>query len=409
MGAFCQPMEKNESSRDSEGMKLLIIFPSTFRGGAEKYALTLAQAAVKKGWDVCVGFPKTEETISLIEDFQKIQVGYHALQIADTGIRELKKIDKYLPHLARTLALLIKTKPDVVQIILPYPDRCLGSIIACALLKIPTVVRFALVPVKFSITPTISKVYAWAKKRNQQWIAISENNRQLISNYFQIPKEEILRIYNGTKVESNYLNLSEQEIADLRSQVRQELGLAQTSQILLTVGRLSTQKGYQDIIPIATSIINEFPNVKFIWVGDGEEQENLLEKVRKIGIEEQVLFLGYRSDVPRLLKAADIFLFPTYYEGGQSFALAEAMVYGVPIVSSNASGIPEIIEDKIHGLLFQVGDRDRLRESLLWALKNLESMQEMARNAEQHASNFSQQKMIQAYFDVWHKLAKSKA
>jgi glycosyltransferase involved in cell wall biosynthesis len=90
-------------------------------------------------------------------------------------------------------------------------------------------------------------------------------------------------------------------------------------------------------------------------------------------------------------------------------ALAEALAYGLPIVSSDASGIPEIVEDKVHGLLFPVGNRDRLRESLLWALRNPESMQEMARNAKQQADKFSQEKMIQAYLDVWQKLANSKA
>jgi glycosyltransferase involved in cell wall biosynthesis len=388
-------------------MKLLIILPSTLRGGAENYSLILAQAAMDKGWNVCVGFPKTEETTSLIEDFQKIQVGYHSLQIADTGIRELKKIDKYLPHLARTLALLIKTKPDVVQIILPYPDRCLGSIIACALLKIPTAVVFQLVPPEFSLTPTILKVYNWARARNQQWIAISNNNRQLLCDYFKLSQDQLRFIYNGTKIESNFINCTPQETVELRDRVRQELGLSNDSKLLLTVGRLSAQKGYQDLVPIIASIVDEFPQVKFVWVGEGEERESLSKQVKKYGVEDSVLFLGYRSDVPKLLKAADLFVFPTYFEG-LPFAPIEAVAHGLPIVASNASSLPEIIEDRVSGLLFEFGNRDRLRESLLWALRNPESMQEMARNAKQQTDKFSQEKMIQAYLDVWQELANSK-
>jgi glycosyltransferase involved in cell wall biosynthesis len=172
----------------------------------------------------------------------------------------------------------------------------------------------------------------------------------------------------------------------------------------LTVGRLSEQKGYRDIVPIVAQIVSEFPNVKFLWVGEGEERESLVKKVKKYGVEDYVLFLGYRSDVPRLLKAADLFVFPTYYEGGQSFALAEAMAYGLPIVSSDASGIPEIVENKVHGLLCPVGNRDRLLESILWALRHPDAMQEMARQGKLRAQDFSEEKMVKEYLNLWQKM-----
>jgi glycosyltransferase involved in cell wall biosynthesis len=385
-------------------MRLLVIFPSTIRGGAEEHALTLAEAAVKKGWEVHAAFPKSEETASLIEDFQTARVTYHPLDIADTNVRELKKVGNYLPQLARTIAFLLKIKPDVIQLNLPYPDRGLGCLLACGLLKIPTAVVFQLVPPQFSLTPTMLKVHDWARGRNQQWIALSENNRQLISDFFEIPKNQILRIYNGTKVASDSSDSTPEEIAKLRSQVRQELNLPETSKLLLTVGRLSEQKGYRDIVPIVAQIVSEFPNVKFLWVGEGEERESLIKKVKKYGVEDHVLFLGYRSDVPRLLKAADLFVFPTYYEGGQSFALAEAMAYGLPIVSSDASGIPEIVENKIHGLLCPVGNRDRLLESILWALRHPDAMQEMARQGKLRAQDFSEEKMVKEYLNLWQKM-----
>lgn len=385
-------------------MKLLVLFPSTIRGGAEEHALTLAEAAVKKGWEVHAAFPKREETASLSEDFQKAGINYHPLDISDTNVRELKKISDYLPQLARTIAFLLKVKPDVIQLNLPYPDRCLGPLIACALLKIPTAVVFQLVPPEFSLTPTILKVYSWAKGRNQQWIAISNNNRQLLCDYFKLSQEQLKFIYNGTKIESNFINCTPQETAELRDRVRQELGLSNDSKLLLTVGRLSVQKGYHDLVPIIASIVDEFPSVKFVWVGEGEERESLSKQVKKYGVEDSVLFLGYRSDVPRLLKAADLFVFPTYFEG-LPFAPIEAVAHSLPILASNTSSLPEIIEDRVSGLLFEVGNRDRLRESLLWALRNPESMQEMARNAKQQTDKFSQEKMIQAYLDVWHELA----
>ncbi|MGH8001007.1 MAG: glycosyltransferase family 4 protein [Brasilonema sp.] len=375
-------------------MRLLVIFPSTNRGGTEEYALTLASAAAQGKWEVHAAFPQTEGTESLIQDFKTRGIHYHSLNIANGNVCELKKIGKYLPQLALTMALLLKLRPDVVQLNLPYPDHCLGSLLACGLLRIPTAVVFHLIPKQYSLTDKLLRVYAWARKRNQQWIAISENNRKLLCDFFRIPQDQVLRIYNGTKLESDFTSYNPEQARQLRHQVRQELGLSETSQILLTVGRLSSQKGYVDLIPVIAPIVHEFPDVKFIWVGDGEQRETLVKKVKAYGVEDHVLFLGYRCDVPKLLKSADFFVFPTHFEGGQSFALAEAMAYGLPIVTSDASGIPEVIENQVHGLLFPVGNNQKLLEAIRWALKYPDTMQKMAQNAQLRSQEFSEEKMV---------------
>ena len=384
-------------------MKLLTILPSMMRGGAEEHALTLASAAAQKGWTVYAAFPPTNETASLVEDFQAKGIQYHPLSIENARPHRFQDVGQYLPQLARTIALLVKLKPDIVQVNLPCPDQCLGSIIACGLLKIPTTVVFHLIATRFIFSASVLKVYAWARARNQQWIAISNHNRKFICESFQVSSNNILLIYNGTKVTSDFIDCTPEQITSLRSQMRQELGLSQNSKLLLTVGRLNSQKGYQDLVPIVASVIREFPEVKFIWVGEGEEKEDLIQQVRKCGVEEHVLFLGYRSDVPRLLQAADLFVFPTYYEG-LPFAPIEAMAHSLPIVASDASSLPEILEDKVHALLFPVGNRDRLQQSLLWALRNPDAMQEMARQAQIRAEDFSQAKMIKDYLDLWQKL-----
>jgi glycosyltransferase involved in cell wall biosynthesis len=388
-------------------MKLLMTSPSTLRGGAEEHALTVASAAVKAGWQVYAGFPDTPATVALIEDFRAVGVNYCPLDIADVSVRELKKFSDYLPHFARMVGILLKIKPDVVQVNLPYPDRSFGVILACAFLKLPTVVVFHLVPPTFSLTPTMKKIHAWARRRNQQWVVISENNRELVGKYFllsQPEKKQIACIYNGTE-SSKITNV---DLAQTRSQVRQELGLPETSKILLTVGRLEEQKGYQDLVGVVGAIARAFSDVRFVWVGEGDSQEFLESSLEQLGVRDRVLLLGYRSDVPRLLNAADLFVFPTHYEGGQSIALSEAMAHALPIVASDASGIPEAIEDGIHGKLFPVGDRECLQETICWALDRPQAMQEMAGNAKLRAKDFSQEKMVKSYLDVWQRLSQKK-
>lgn len=385
-------------------MKLLVILPSTMRGGVEEYALKITSAAVCSGWDVHIGFPQTATTIPLIQDFADKGVRYHRLNIAENHHSKLWAASQYGLRLLRTLALLLKIKPDVVQIILPWPDSCLASILACGLLKVPTLVRFGLVPYRWSFSNFKLKAYAWARNRNQQWLAISENNRRLISESFQIPLAEVLRIYNGSTVRP--ITTRDRPTSDIaRREVRQELGLAQDQLLALTVGRLDPQKGYTDLVPTIPHLVKEFPQLQFAWVGDGSQRQELMEQVQAYGVADKVSFLGYRSDVPRLLQASDLFVFPTHYEGGQSFALAEAMAYGLPIVTSDASGIPEVISQGVHGLIVRTGDSCDLLEGLRWALRNPEPMQTMAERAQQRVSEFSHDRMVKETLEALEKLS----
>jgi glycosyltransferase involved in cell wall biosynthesis len=381
-----------------------VVFSSTQRGGAEEYALTVASAAVKEGWEVHASFPKTEGTTTLIQDFRVKGVSYHCLKITEPSVRKFRPVTEYLPQFAQTVALLLKIKPDVVMVNLPWPDQCLGSILACGFLGIPTAVVFHLIPYCFPFSSNKLKFYNWARCRNQQWIAVSKNNQKFVSESFNIPLDEVLCIYNGTKVISASLNCAHKYINTLRRQLRQELGVPENSRLALTVARLHPQKGYSDLALVIPEIIEEFKDVKFVWVGDGEQQEYLINKVREYGVEDKVLFLGYRSDVPRLLKSADLFVFPTFYEG-QPLALLEAMAHKLPIVASEASGIPELIENKVHGLLFRTGDSCHLLEALRWALRHPDCMQQIAQNAQLRVQEFSEEKMVKETLGVLRKLS----
>lgn len=382
-------------------MRLLTILPSTQRGGIEEYTLTVTSAAVQAGWDVHVAFPKTEGTATLIRDFTDRGVHYHCLKINEV-VREpsLLAAAKHSLRFARTFSLLLKLNPDIVQINLPNARLCLGSILACGLLKFPTIVRFGLVPSKFLFSKQKLNLYDWARSRNQQWLTISDNNRELVSKSFQIPYKQILRIYNGANISPEIAAGDRDNRPSCHQQICAELDIPETSYLALTVGRLEPQKGYKDLIPAIPHIATEFPEVRFVWVGDGNQRGQLVKKIQDYGVEDKVLFLGYRSDVPRLLQAANLFVFPTHYEGGQSFAIAEAMTYGLPIVTSDASGIPEVIEDQVHGLIFRTGDSCDLLETLRWATRHPDQMQEMAHKAQLRAQDFTEEKMLKQTLEL---------
>ncbi|ESA38660.1 group 1 glycosyl transferase [Leptolyngbya sp. Heron Island J] len=388
---------------ESSSKKLLMIFPSTLRGGVEQYNLTVSGGAVKHGWDVHAAFPNVDGTASLVQDFLESGVTYHPLAIAEDR-NWLPGIARHVPRFFRTLRLLITLKPDVVQITLPAPEYCFASILACGLLKIPTVVRFGLVlPLEIPVNQWRVKLYNWVRTRQQRWVVISQNNRRLLSNLFQIPESELTCIYNGAKSDASQ-TLSTTQQQTCRQQILDELKLPDTAKLLITVGRLNFQKGHCDLIPAIPHIIRDFPDVRFIWVGDGDLRETLENQLNEYQVTDNVFLLGYRSDVSRLLQASDLFVFPTHFEGGQSFAIAEAMASGLPIITSDASGIPEVILHQLHGLVFRTGDSCDLLESMRWALKHPDDMRTMAHQAYERAQDFTEEKMIQNYIEVWQHL-----
>jgi glycosyltransferase involved in cell wall biosynthesis len=374
-------------------MRLLISSPSPDRGGVEEYALTIGASAVQEGWEVHAAFPQAQETASLAQDFSEKGVQYHPQKIYLTNVGSLKRTGQNFLRLAQAIDLLVKVKPDVVLINLPLPVQCLDIIFACALFKIPTAIIFHSIPVRLSFNRHKLRLYHWAQARNQQWIGVSGYNCKLVSKSFQLPDGQVRCIYNGVKLMPSSIHSQTEGISRSRDQVRQELGLPKTSQLILTVGRLDLEKGYGDLVSVIPQIVKEFPEARFVWVGEGQHRAYLTNQVREYGIEDQVLFLGYRTDVPRLLQSADLFVFPTHYEG-MPFALLEAMAHSVPIVTSDASGIPEIIKHRLHGLLFSNSDCADLGKTLSWALSHPDQMQALALNAKLRVQDFSEERMV---------------
>ena len=357
------------------------------RGGAEEYALCIGTAAVNRGWETHVAFPERDGTAQLRHDFTSNGTCYHSLEISQVAGHR----SHFLVQVVRIIALLLKLKPDAVHLSLQFPDQCMAGIAACALLNFPAVIAFQLVTDELSVTDGQFRLMNWARKRNQQWIAISDNNRELLSKIFHVSKDDIVLVYNGPVFgkDDNLKNKKQ----DIIKEVRKELEFSDSDIIVLTVGRLHRQKGYSYLIPAIPHILKKHPNTRFVWVGEGEQRSELESLLKEYGVDHRVTLLGYRKDVPRLILAASIFLFPTLFEGGSSIALLEAMSYGLPIVASNASGIPEVVEDNVHGVLFRKADSCSLQAAIDWSLDHPEKMEEMAVSAGKRVKEFSNEIM----------------
>jgi len=431
--------EETERENDEErnSMKLLLIVPSRDRGGAEHYSLEIAKGALERGWEVHAAVPQMKGTESLIGDFKADGIIHHPLDIPErhflamkeeplwknetfpqTGmvlrrmralersVRVLREGSQAVVQFVRTLSLLLQVRPDVVLVNICWATFGMGIILACGFSGTPTAVVFHSYPFRFSFRNSKVKAYNWARARKQKWITVSEGSRRLICGSFQVKPEEVLRIYNGIKQPPILEESNREGDSALRTQVRRELGVAETARLLLTVARLDSNKGHDDLIQTIPHIVREFHDVRFVWVGEGEQRDSLIEKCKEYRVLEDVLLLGYRSDVSRLVRSADLFVLPTRFEG-LPFTLLEAMVHGLPVVASDAGGISEVIENGVHGLTVRVGDSCDLLEAIRWALRYPERMKEMARSARRRVLDFSEERMINEVLEVLRELSEA--
>ena len=138
-----------------------------------------------------------------------------------------------------------------------------------------------------------------------------------------------------------------------RVKLRNELGFTDNDFVFMSTGQISVRKNHEVIIRALAEIKN--PKIKYLIVGFGELEEKHKALVKELGIEERVVFAGYRGDVKRLLHAVDAYAFPSLQEG-LPVALMEAMSVGLPIVCSKIRGNVDLIENGKGGFLYDCHD-----------------------------------------------------
>ena len=152
--------------------------------------------------------------------------------------------------------------------------------------------------------------------------------------------------------------------AERRARARRDLGVDDDELVLLTLGRQEFQKGQWVLIDAMPKILATRPNATLLLAGrEGNASARLRTAVRAAGVEGSVRFVGHRDDVPELLAAADIFVFPSLYEG-LGGALIEAMALGLPIAASDLPAIREVV-DRENAVLIPAGSSPELADTVL--------------------------------------------
>jgi N-acetyl-alpha-D-glucosaminyl L-malate synthase BshA len=173
--------------------------------------------------------------------------------------------------------------------------------------------------------------------------------------------------------------------------------------ILAHVSNFRKVKRVEDVMAVFERVRKKMPS-KLLMIGDGPERQNTEDLCRKMNICNDIRFLGKQDQMEEILNITDLFILPSQYE---SFGLAalEAMACGVPVISSNAGGLPEINIHGKTGFLAEVGDVDTMAAHAIHILEDDERLQQFKENALAHAKEFSIDKIVPMYEALYEEVA----
>ncbi|WP_343636179.1 glycosyltransferase family 4 protein [Roseateles sp.] len=192
-------------------------------------------------------------------------------------------------------------------------------------------------------------------------IVLNDTDKAIARDLLGVPESRLTLLPNGVDVDA-YAPASPERRAALRAG---EFGVHDADHVIVgMIGRLWLQKNPQCFVRAAIRVTALRPNVSFFMIGDGEFRAELEAAIQASGDAQRIRILGWRSDVPELLKALDLMVLPSRWEG-MPLAILEAMSSAVPVVASDIPGNHHLVEDGSDGRLFPLDDDEALAAALI--------------------------------------------
>jgi sugar transferase (PEP-CTERM/EpsH1 system associated) len=360
------------------GIHVAHIVYSFGTGGMEKGVATLIRNASADMKHTVICLTRSGDTARLLPD------GTQIIELAKPPGNSLQ----FLPRLAKTLRTL---HPDVV-----HTRNWAGTdgILASYLAGIHSIVHSEHGFGSENPAGDSKKriwIYRLLSMLVKEYICVSRPLEKWLKETVRVRKP-INQIYNG--VDTEFYKPGPDDSC------RAELGIPEQSFVIGIVASLYPIKDHATLIKAFKRLRESNPDAYLIIVGDGEERTRL-EALSPEG----VLFLGNRRDVPRIMRALDVFVLCSLNEG-ISNTILEAMGTGLPVIASNVGGNPDLVQDGITGTLFPTGDVEALTKRLQ---NYLLSPDERQRHGEQGraaaVAHYNIRSMVDGYEAVWRRVA----
>lgn len=357
-------------------MNFALIISSLNSGGAERVLSELANIWVSNGHQISLVTFATKATVP----FYSLDPKIHLFQLDQTHM-ECSLLMRLKNSFARILSLrrtIQKLNPDVVLSFVDVTN--ITTLIATIALKIPVLVSERTHPGYYKLPKFYQKIRQIFYP-NAACVVVQTN---LVLDYFN---------------KNGFRNLNLKIIPNaVPKPILSKPVISPPVKIknIVSVGRLCLFKGFDTLIQAFYQLLSVHPHLILTIYGEGNERLNLEKLIHSLGLQDKVCLPGVTQNIQDALINADLFIFPSRYEGFPN-ALCEAMAVGLPVIASDCSGNIDIVRDGIDGRLFPIGDIQTLTQITLELLEDDLQRQRLAEHAKEICNRFEPDRI----FKLW--------
>lgn len=354
-------------------MRILHLINTLEYGGAEFLVTWLIRESVRRGEDAAVAVLRRCGS-----DLEREMERAGRLRSLDAG-------GSYSPRCAIALRkLILQSNWDVIHVHL-FPSQLWASVVGPARRRSVPLVTTEHSTLNRRRRPVLRPLDRWMYRRFAAVACISVATAESLRAWVPEIERRITVIPNGVDLEA---------IVDAVPVDRRDLVPGCRGAVVLCVGRFEAPKDYATVLRAMTGV----PEAHLLLVGDGPDRPAMQALAERLGLQGRAHFAGRRRDVPGILKAADVFVQSSNWEGFGIAAL-EAMAAGVPVVASRVPGLAQLVEGA--GLTFEPGDDAGLAACINLLLSDVAQRKELARKGVERAAEYSIGRTAERYLALY--------
>ena len=342
-------------------MKICHIITRMILGGAQENTFLTCKGLAQRGWEVSLLCgPQTGAEGSLQDRCR--QEGFR-FEIVEPMLRQVSPINDWRAMRAMR-AWLEREKPAIVH---THSSKAgiLGRV-AARRAGVPIIIH-GVHGMSFNRTqrPWVQRAYRdlerYCAKFTDKIITVADAMIDQMVAAGVAPREKCVTVYSG--METERFDPTRYDKAALRA----KLGIPADAVVVASVARMFTNKGYEQLIPAMPRIVQQAPQVHFLWIGDGPHRGEYLRQVTQMGLRERLHLTGLvpPEQVAEWLSAADILVHASQWEGLPR-VVVQALLLGKPAVAFDVDGTPEVVLDGQTGALVPLNDIEGLAKGAVW-------------------------------------------